>query len=73
MTGELRNSISGKGIVSATAGTDVELDGDNSRFVGQFNIDTGSALSVNEQKNPRVMLPLSIMACSPSPLSVAGR
>ncbi len=24
---------------------------DNSRFVGQFNIDTGSALSVNEQKN----------------------
>ncbi|HIB8445502.1 TPA: autotransporter outer membrane beta-barrel domain-containing protein [Escherichia coli] len=27
------------------------LDGDNSRFVGQFNIDTGSALSVNEQKN----------------------
>lgn len=31
--------------------TDVELDGDNSRFVGQFNIDTGSALSVNEQKN----------------------
>ncbi|WP_252514469.1 autoinducer-2 kinase [Escherichia coli] len=29
----------------------VELDGDNSRFVGQFNIDTGSALSVNEQKN----------------------
>lgn len=51
MTGELRNSISGKGIVSATARTDVELDGDNSRFVGQFNIDTGSALSVNEQKN----------------------
>ncbi|HDI6123436.1 TPA: hypothetical protein PN981_004832, partial [Escherichia coli] len=43
--------ISGKGIVSATARTDVELDGDNSRFVGQFNIDTGSALSVNEQKN----------------------
>lgn len=72
VTGELRNSISGKGIVSATAVTDVELDGDNSRFVGQFNIDTGSALSVNEQKNP-VMLPLSIMACSPSPLSVAGR
>lgn len=51
VTGELRNSISGKGIVSATARTDVELDGDNSRFVGQFNIDTGSALSVNEQKN----------------------
>lgn len=51
MTGELRNSISGKGIVSATASTDVELDGDNSRFVGQFNIDAGSALSVNEQKN----------------------
>ncbi len=46
VTGELRNSISGKGIVSATARTDVELDGDNSRFVGQFNIDTGSALSV---------------------------
>ncbi len=44
VTGELRNSISGKGIVSATARTDVELDGDNSRFVGQFNIDTGSAL-----------------------------
>ncbi|MGQ7111244.1 hypothetical protein ACUOFC_22130, partial [Escherichia sp. TWPC-MK] len=40
VTGELRNSISGKGIVSATARTDVELDGDNSRFVGQFNIDT---------------------------------
>ncbi|WP_097555590.1 ECSE_1600 family autotransporter [Escherichia coli] len=38
VTGELRNSISGKGIVSATARTDVELDGDNSRFVGQFNI-----------------------------------
>lgn len=37
--------------MSATASTDVELDGDNSRFVGQFNIDTGSALSVNEQKN----------------------
>lgn len=37
--------------MSATARTDVELDGDNSRFVGQFNIDTGSALSVNEQKN----------------------
>ncbi|HHV8649485.1 TPA: ECSE_1600 family autotransporter [Escherichia coli] len=37
VTGELRNSISGKGIVSATARTDVELDGDNSRFVGQFN------------------------------------
>lgn len=37
--------------MSATAVTDVELDGDNSRFVGQFNIDTGSALSVNEQKN----------------------
>ena len=51
VTGELCNSISGKGIVSATARTDVELDGDNSRFVGQFNIDTGSALSVNEQKN----------------------
>ena len=51
VTGELRNGISGKGIVSATARTDVELDGDNSRFVGQFNIDTGSALSVNEQKN----------------------
>lgn len=51
VTGELRNSISGKGIVSATVRTDVELDGDNSRFVGQFNIDTGSALSVNEQKN----------------------
>ncbi|EOT8190299.1 autotransporter outer membrane beta-barrel domain-containing protein [Escherichia coli] len=51
VTGELRNSISGKGIVSATARTDVELDGDNSRFVGQFNIDTGSALRVNEQKN----------------------
>ncbi|MEH5481591.1 ECSE_1600 family autotransporter [Escherichia coli] len=51
VTGELRNSVSGKGIVSATARTDVELDGDNSRFVGQFNIDTGSALSVNEQKN----------------------
>lgn len=51
VTGELRNSISGKGIVSATARTDVELDGDNSRVVGQFNIDTGSALSVNEQKN----------------------
>lgn len=51
VTGELRNSISGKGIVSATARTDVERDGDNSRFVGQFNIDTGSALSVNEQKN----------------------
>lgn len=51
VTGELRNSISGKGIVSATASTDVELDGDNSRFVGQFNIDAGSALSVNEQKN----------------------
>lgn len=51
VTGELRNSISGKGIVSATARTDVELNGDNSRFVGQFNIDTGSALSVNEQKN----------------------
>ena len=34
VTGELRNSISGKGIVSATARTDVELDGDNSRFVG---------------------------------------
>ncbi len=51
VTGELRNSISGKGIVSATARTDVELDGDNSRFVGQFNIDTGRALSVNEQKN----------------------
>ncbi|ENT2615295.1 TPA: autotransporter outer membrane beta-barrel domain-containing protein, partial [Shigella boydii] len=32
VTGELRNSISGKGIVSATARTDVELDGDNSRF-----------------------------------------
>lgn len=51
VTGEQRNSISGKGIVSATARTDVELDGDNSRFVGQFNIDKGSALSVNEQKN----------------------
>ncbi len=50
VTGELRNSISGKGIVSATARTDVELDGDNSRFVGQFNIDTGSALSVNGRK-----------------------
>ncbi|MFP1558853.1 autotransporter outer membrane beta-barrel domain-containing protein [Escherichia coli] len=37
--------------MSATARTDVELDGDNSRFVGQINIDTGSALSVNEQKN----------------------
>lgn len=51
VTGELRNSINGKGIVSATASTDVALDGDNSRFVGQFNIDAGSALSVNEQKN----------------------
>lgn len=51
VTGELRNSISGKGIVSATARTDVELDGDNSRFAGQFNIDAGSALGVNEQKN----------------------
>ncbi|ENP9967555.1 autotransporter outer membrane beta-barrel domain-containing protein [Escherichia coli] len=51
MFGFTHNSISGKGIVSATARTDVELDGDNSRFVGQFNIDTGSALSVNEQKN----------------------
>ena len=49
--GELRNSMSGKGVVSATAETDVELDGDNSRFAGQFNIDAGSALSVNEQKN----------------------
>nr|WP_105454202.1 autotransporter outer membrane beta-barrel domain-containing protein [Escherichia coli] len=51
-TGSL--NITDKGYVtsvSATARTDVELDGDNSRFVGQFNIDTGSALSVNEQKN----------------------
>jgi hypothetical protein len=32
VTGELRNSISGKGIVSATASTDVELDGDNLTF-----------------------------------------
>lgn len=51
VTGELRNSMSGKGVMSATAETDVELDGDNSRFAGQFNIDAGSALSVNEQKN----------------------
>lgn len=32
--GELRNSISGKGIVSVIVRIDVELDGDNSRFVG---------------------------------------
>lgn len=51
VTGELRNSMSGKGVVSATAETDVELGGDNSRFAGQLNIDAGSALSVNEQKN----------------------
>ncbi|EEV5677868.1 autotransporter outer membrane beta-barrel domain-containing protein [Escherichia coli] len=43
----------GVGNVSITTGGmwEVKLDGDNSRFVGQFNIDTGSALSVNEQKN----------------------
>lgn len=51
VTGELRNGISGKGVVSATAASDVELGGDNSRFAGRFNIDAGSALSVNEQKN----------------------
>lgn len=34
MIGELRNSISGKGIVSVIVRIDVELDGDNSRFVG---------------------------------------
>ncbi|MFP1495856.1 hypothetical protein ACLB1Q_05450 [Escherichia coli] len=73
MTGELRNSISGKGIVSATARTDVELDGDNSRFVGQFNIDTGIVQFSVMSRKTWAMLPLSIMACSPSPLSVAGR
>ncbi|EGB8105903.1 autotransporter outer membrane beta-barrel domain-containing protein [Escherichia coli] len=47
----LEHDDSHVGVQLVKAQTVVELDGDNSRFVGQFNIDTGSALSVNEQKN----------------------
>ncbi|MFW0766447.1 autotransporter outer membrane beta-barrel domain-containing protein [Trabulsiella odontotermitis] len=50
-TGMLANNISGTGNVDATNTTDVTLTGDNSGFSGLFTIDSGSNLTVSEQKN----------------------
>ncbi|ALR78681.1 lipoprotein/autotransporter domain-containing protein [[Enterobacter] lignolyticus] len=51
VTGELLNSISGAGIVDATAATDIALLGDNSGFNGLLNIENGSAVTLSEQKH----------------------
>ncbi|KFC04504.1 putative autotransporter protein [Trabulsiella guamensis ATCC 49490] len=51
VTGMLVNNISGTGNVDATNTTDITLTGDNSDFSGLFTIDSGSNLTVSEQKN----------------------
>ncbi|WP_235501713.1 autotransporter outer membrane beta-barrel domain-containing protein [Trabulsiella odontotermitis] len=51
VTGTFANNVSGTGNVDATNTTDITLTGDNSGFSGLFTIDSGSTLTVSEQKN----------------------
>ncbi|AUP76522.1 hypothetical protein CWS02_10650 [Enterobacter sp. EA-1] len=52
VVGQLANNISGVGNVNATDGTNAAVSGDNSGFSGVFSIDSGSNLTVGEQRNP---------------------
>lgn len=51
VVGQLANNISGVGNVNATDGTNAAVSGDNSGFSGVFSIDSGSNLTVGEQRN----------------------
>lgn len=51
VVGQLANNISGVGNVNATGDTNAAVSGDNSDFSGVFSIDSGSNLTVGEQRN----------------------